>query len=104
MARLSLVDLATATVARWHVRQLRWLRVRHRLDRPRSRQSHLEERRAEAAVTELEFIHDAPLAEEQEYESAAQITFRHENKKLGRNDLCHCQSGKKYKHCHGRLA
>jgi preprotein translocase subunit SecA len=24
--------------------------------------------------------------------------------KLGRNDPCHCGSGKKYKHCHGQLA
>jgi preprotein translocase subunit SecA len=24
--------------------------------------------------------------------------------KVGRNDACPCGSGKKYKHCHGRLA
>jgi preprotein translocase subunit SecA len=24
--------------------------------------------------------------------------------KLGRNDICPCGSGKKYKHCHGRVA
>ena len=24
--------------------------------------------------------------------------------KVGRNDRCHCGSGKKYKHCHGRAA
>jgi len=24
------------------------------------------------------------------------------NKKIGRNDPCHCGSGKKYKHCHGK--
>ena len=23
-----------------------------------------------------------------------------DKKKIGRNDLCHCGSGKKYKHCH----
>ncbi|MGE6101794.1 SEC-C metal-binding domain-containing protein [Aeromonas salmonicida] len=23
-------------------------------------------------------------------------------KKIGRNEPCHCGSGKKYKHCHGR--
>ena len=23
--------------------------------------------------------------------------------KVGRNDPCHCGSGKKYKHCHGRI-
>ena len=25
-------------------------------------------------------------------------------RKVGRNDPCPCGSGKKYKHCHGRLA
>ena len=25
------------------------------------------------------------------------------NKKIGRNELCPCKSGKKYKHCHGSL-
>ena len=25
------------------------------------------------------------------------------SEKLGRNDPCWCGSGKKYKHCHGRL-
>ncbi len=24
--------------------------------------------------------------------------------KIGRNDPCHCGSGKKYKHCHGKNA
>ncbi|MHB1666292.1 SEC-C metal-binding domain-containing protein [Thiomonas sp.] len=24
--------------------------------------------------------------------------------KVGRNDLCPCGSGKKYKHCHGKLS
>jgi preprotein translocase subunit SecA len=24
-----------------------------------------------------------------------------EGKEIGRNDPCHCGSGKKYKHCHG---
>jgi len=23
--------------------------------------------------------------------------------KLGRNELCYCGSGKKYKHCHGQI-
>ena len=26
----------------------------------------------------------------------------HVEKKVGRNDLCPCGSGKKYKHCHGK--
>ena len=30
-------------------------------------------------------------------------TFVRGQKKLGRNEPCWCGSGKKYKHCHGRL-
>ena len=30
-------------------------------------------------------------------------TFVRQGKKIGRNDPCPCGSGKKYKHCHGRL-
>jgi len=60
------------------------------------------QRRADAA-TKLELIHNDPNAEEQEYATSSTVTFRHEERKIGRNDLCHCESGKKYKHCHGRL-
>jgi preprotein translocase subunit SecA len=28
----------------------------------------------------------------------------HQNKLVGRNEPCPCGSGKKYKHCHGKLA
>ena len=30
-------------------------------------------------------------------------TFRRETPKVGRNELCPCGSGKKYKNCHGRM-
>jgi preprotein translocase subunit SecA len=30
--------------------------------------------------------------------------FTRPGQKIGRNDPCPCGSGKKYKHCHGRLA
>jgi preprotein translocase subunit SecA len=29
------------------------------------------------------------------------VTIRREMPKVGRNDLCPCGSGKKFKHCHG---
>jgi preprotein translocase subunit SecA len=29
--------------------------------------------------------------------------FTRAGEKVGRNDLCPCGSGKKYKHCHGRI-
>ncbi|MEO0952818.1 MAG: SEC-C metal-binding domain-containing protein, partial [Pseudomonadota bacterium] len=31
-------------------------------------------------------------------------TFRREAPKVGRNQPCPCGSGKKYKHCHGKLS
>jgi preprotein translocase subunit SecA len=31
-----------------------------------------------------------------------QETIRRSDPKVGRNDICPCGSGKKYKHCHGR--
>ncbi|MFA7280535.1 MAG: preprotein translocase subunit SecA [Sterolibacterium sp.] len=36
-------------------------------------------------------------------EKPAQPMVRH-NEKIGRNDACPCGSGKKYKHCHGKLS
>ncbi|MEE9373030.1 MAG: preprotein translocase subunit SecA [Saprospiraceae bacterium] len=30
------------------------------------------------------------------------VTFKREEKKVGRNESCPCGSGKKYKHCHGK--
>jgi SEC-C motif domain protein len=37
-------------------------------------------------------------------EPAVQEPYRREEPKLGRNDPCHCGSGKKFKKCHGRAA
>ncbi len=41
--------------------------------------------------------------EEHEAQAAPQ-PYKREGKKLGRNEPCWCGSGKKYKHCHGKLA
>lgn len=38
-----------------------------------------------------------------EQEERAAATFVREGDKVGRNDLCPCGSGKKYKKCHGRM-
>ena len=35
-------------------------------------------------------------------QSLKPATIRRTHKKLGRNEPCHCGSGKKYKHCHGK--
>ncbi len=42
----------------------------------------------------------SPQAEEH----VKQEPFKRTDKKLGRNDPCHCGSGKKFKQCHGKLA
>ncbi len=42
-----------------------------------------------------------PLA--QPAPAQASQPFKREQKKIGRNDPCYCGSGKKYKHCHGKI-
>ncbi|MBF8274255.1 MAG: protein translocase subunit secA [Magnetococcales bacterium] len=37
-------------------------------------------------------------------EKSTPATFRRDGDKVGRNQVCPCGSGKKYKHCHGSLA
>ncbi len=55
----------------------------------------------------VQFKHEdpnSPLREQGDApEADAAQTYRREGPKLGRNDPCWCGSGKKYKHCHGRL-
>ena len=35
-------------------------------------------------------------------DEGASSTIKRDSPKIGRNDLCYCGSGKKYKHCHGK--
>jgi preprotein translocase subunit SecA len=42
--------------------------------------------------------------EEGEAQAEAAIPYVREGRKVGRNEPCPCGSGKKYKHCHGRIA
>jgi preprotein translocase subunit SecA len=74
---------------------------------------------AEAKARQLSFQHeeaggygaDEEAAQAQAAAAAAQggyvqsppQTVHREGPKVGRNDPCHCGSGKKYKHCHGQL-
>jgi len=60
------------------------------------RRRDIEERERNAAVVEHR------LAQELMARSGTQLTAR-SGLKLGRNDLCWCKSGKKYKNCHLRL-
>ena len=36
-------------------------------------------------------------------EKVQSMPFKRSLPKVGRNELCPCESGKKYKHCHGKL-
>ena len=61
---------------------------------------------------EFEFKHEefhgldeeTPQAEEMSAQESEHQPFVREGRKIGRNEPCPCGSGKKYKHCHGRLS
>ncbi|MCC2636694.1 MAG: preprotein translocase subunit SecA [Moraxellaceae bacterium] len=59
---------------------------------------------ADASAAEPEMEGGVPLAFDEVTAEAVQSTFVREGAKVGRNDLCPCGSGKKFKHCHGQLA
>ncbi|MEH6558651.1 MAG: preprotein translocase subunit SecA [Oceanicoccus sp.] len=66
-------------------------------------------RREEEAAKQMEFTHDAASAIESGEDTAESQEipvepFVREGKKVGRNELCPCGSGKKFKQCHGKLA
>jgi preprotein translocase subunit SecA len=61
----------------------------------------IEEQRRQAEATELEFQH-ASAAEESQGQPLVETVIR-ETEKVGRNEPCPCNSGKKYKQCHGKL-
>ncbi|MBY0378532.1 MAG: preprotein translocase subunit SecA [Gammaproteobacteria bacterium] len=52
----------------------------------------------------VQYIHDAINAEEEiAIENDKTLPFSRSDKKVGRNDLCPCGSGRKYKQCHGTV-
>jgi len=55
--------------------------------------------------TQMEFRHDEAGSAGQPAADAegTNETFVREGRKVGRNEACPCGSGKKYKHCHGKL-
>jgi preprotein translocase subunit SecA len=60
-----------------------------------------------APVTNVKYQHanyDEALAAEPSDPTPTAAPFVRAGEKVGRNDPCPCGSGKKYKHCHGRLA
>lgn len=55
------------------------------------------------SATELASRASAPRAQEQEGSRRSSVeTFRRTEEKVGRNDMCPCGSGKKFKNCHGK--
>ncbi|MDQ0652707.1 preprotein translocase subunit SecA [Pseudomonas cedrina] len=64
---------------------------------------------AEALAARMQFQHDeapgldAPEALGEEVDVALAQTPVRNDQKLGRNELCWCGSGKKFKHCHGQI-
>ena len=60
---------------------------------------------SELAVENIQYAHPGSNEPEAPVETdTAQQKPHHAAPKIGRNEPCPCQSGKKYKHCHGRLA
>lgn len=59
-------------------------------------------------VKEMHFKHnqfaDGESVRVEQVEHAIAPAPVREGPKIGRNDPCHCGSGKKYKHCHGKIA
>ncbi|MEJ2063123.1 MAG: preprotein translocase subunit SecA [Reinekea sp.] len=64
-------------------------------------------RRQEAAMARMKFEHaqtNALQNDEESSDSEMKSSPVRAGQKVGRNELCPCGSGKKYKHCHGKLA
>ena len=71
-----------------------------------------EQQLMQPSVSNLNYMHQEfqeASPEEEALEAAADQTEKKQQPmvnavpKVGRNDMCPCQSGKKYKHCHGKL-
>ena len=61
----------------------------------------------EAPVSNVQYHHadyDEALGADADEAPAGQQPIERQHAKVGRNDPCPCGSGKKYKHCHGKLA
>ncbi|GLK89158.1 protein translocase subunit SecA [Pseudomonas turukhanskensis] len=65
---------------------------------------------AEALAARMQFEHaEASALDEPELEPEGEVAVAtyapvRNDQKIGRNELCYCGSGKKYKHCHGQIS
>jgi uncharacterized protein YecA (UPF0149 family) len=48
-----------------------------------------------------EHVHGPDCQHDHDHHHEPQMPFQRATPKLGRNDPCHCGSGKKFKKCHG---
>src|SRR5690625_4343995 len=85
-----------------------FIRVMSTLELRTDDEERLEQQRAEEARRQAERIQTqvAAMAGEEapaEATPVAQQPVVREGRKMGRNEPCWCESGKKYKHCHGKL-
>ncbi|WP_438767022.1 preprotein translocase subunit SecA [Kushneria sp. TE3] len=94
------------------VRILSHVQVRQQADPEtleRERRENLEREQQASEMTRTDVAHEdvpAPEVSEEAVAAAEAVqnpTVRREEPKVGRNDICPCGSGKKYKHCHGSL-
>jgi preprotein translocase subunit SecA len=68
---------------------------------------HIEAQRRDALGVKMEFRHsDASQVEldDQQDVAIAESPRTRDQRKVGRNEICPCGSGKKFKHCHGSLS
>jgi hypothetical protein len=49
-------------------------------------------------------VHGPDCDHDHDHHHGPALPFRREEPKLGRNDPCHCGSGRKFKKCHGAAA
>ncbi|MDX1694586.1 MAG: preprotein translocase subunit SecA [Ketobacteraceae bacterium] len=66
----------------------------------------LEQQRREAAAREMQLQHENAAAldgADEKPREDSNTPFQRTERKVGRNEPCPCGSGKKYKHCHGKL-
>jgi len=63
-----------------------------------------QQRRQQQHADAMQFQHEEVSAMSDEEEAERATPYVREGRKVGRNEPCPCGSGKKYKHCHGRLA
>ncbi|MFO8024125.1 preprotein translocase subunit SecA [Thiohalophilus sp.] len=89
---------AITTLSRLHVRSEDDVEA---LEEQRRRQQHAEEMEFQhREVSAMEEGQEAASADE----TAPAAPYVREGRKVGRNEPCPCGSGKKYKHCHGKLS